>query len=103
MPATAKRGFRLPWMRDDAGAEAVGTQVLDGRPGDAPPDADPAHEPEIEALDDLGSGPFGIAPPPPPREVAPPREVPPVEDPGEVVDLEGRTAPEPSRDDATDG
>lgn len=98
MPATAKRGFRLPWMRDDAGSEAVGTQLLDGRPGDAPsPDADPATEPEAEALDDLGSGPFGIAPPPPPREV------PAMDDPGEVLDLEQRTSPEPNRDDGTDG
>lgn len=109
MPATAKRGFRLPWMRDDAGADAVGTQVLDGRPGDAPtPDADPEHDPDVAALDDLGSGPFGIAPPPPPqaappREAAPAREAGPMEDPGDVFDLEARTSPELSRDDATGG
>ena len=110
MPATAKRGFRLPWMRDDGGSEAVGTQVLDGRPGEAPPpDENPANEPDVEALDDLGSGPFGIAPPAPPRAVPPPRADPPVneapaiDDPGEVLDLDARTSPQPSRDDATDG
>lgn len=65
MPATAKRGFRLPWMRDEAASESVGTQVLDGRPTDAPPqEAAAGNEPKAEALDDLGTGPFGIAPPP---------------------------------------
>src|SRR5260221_8253245 len=98
MPATAKRGFRLPWMRDDAGSEAVGTQVLDGRPGDAASaDTDPATDPEVEALDDLGSGPSGIAPPPPPREIAA------TSDSGGVLDLEQRTPPDPSRDEPMDG
>ncbi|HYN69688.1 MAG TPA: hypothetical protein VEX41_05715 [Candidatus Eisenbacteria bacterium] len=93
MPATAKRGFRLPWMRDEAGSDSVATQVLDGRPADAPsPESDSATEPEAEVLDDLGNGPFGIAPPP--RDLLAMNDMDPVSDlePGAMTELDADAA-----------